>query len=638
MADLLINMMKRVVLVDSIANVHYKDSDTMIVDNNILSNFSKDEEYLARRCRDFLNSLSEKTVSGKSVLEWFRYRNISLWWFAYRRIWPTIVECIRFIENFRKMLEELTPTVVLVEGFYDKIGLIKQICASLNIRVVLPFRTIKKIILMYAYKRAFWRIGLHRFNRRIKRKEFKRIALAEAVSRAELKMNSVKNCVIYLAGGNYRKEIYDVTQGKIKPGEHIVQNVLDKIKSYKNLLCIDVDYYYSSDSSGLEERLRDNDQYWIPFEILITDEIRQGCESAIKSVNDSVLELFKENDFQSILTYENVKLWSTIQLVFKTLLSIIYLPNYILSIESAKHLLDKIRPVSVFLPYESGIYAMAFIVAADELGIKTHGIQHGIIHNAHFDYSMNNLKSTTSMGSPIPTLLLLFGEFYRKVLVEIFSYPDDRVKVVGNPQYENLSTSSPLILQRDQIFQSLSLDPYKSIILVTTSMHQTKYGREDYDVLIVESLAESFSGRKDIQVIVKVHPAEDITAYSNVIAKFNASNFRLVEEFPIQPLIAVCDIIVSVLSTTIIEGMVMNKPVVIAQASEKIHRDLMSIGESGAVIRASFVDLPKTVLEVLENDKLKALLATNSTKIVKYHFNMPSKGISEKIAEILTQD
>ncbi|MGB8449938.1 MAG: CDP-glycerol glycerophosphotransferase family protein, partial [Nitrososphaeraceae archaeon] len=348
------------------------------------------------------------------------------------------------------------------------------------------------------------------------------------------------------------------------------------------------------------------------------------------------IALYEKKEFREAFVYQGIQMWSTLELLFKALMAKIYLPNYILTIEAAKLLLSQVRPKSIFLPYETGVYAMAFIVAAEELGIKTIGMQHGIIHKAHFDYSIDNLRTkTSSVGCPIPTYLLVFGEFYRKLLVETFSYPSDRVITVGNPAYESVPTEI-MDSRRQKILLDIGLDPSKKTVLVATSGHQAKYGRGDYDVLIVKALSESLAQMgNDIQVLVKVHPIEDAAEYLKIVREKNAPNLTVIEEYPIQQLIAICDVFVSVLSTTIFEAMVMNKPVIIVEISEKIHRDIMSVGESGAAMRSSFINLSNTILRVIGDSSLRKELSDKSSKAIKYHFNFPSSDINAKIAEIL---
>ncbi len=629
-------MVEKVVLVDNITSTHCGDLNTMIVDNSVLFKFSKNEEYLTTSCKNFLNSISCATVDSKTIVEWYQYGNTSLWWFVYRRIWTKIEECLRFIENLKTLIEDIRPQVFVVKGFYDKLDLIKQICVVYNIKLEIPIQSLRKVILQYNLKRKLWKVLVHRYDNKTKNKKIERIGLAKDLIKNSFDASSVRDCVIYLAGSNYRRDIYDWRNDEVISGEHIVQMVLERVIDVSKLLCIDVDYFYSSDNSGLEKRLKDPDKYWIPFEMFITDELQNGSKKPIEYLTKRIIALYEKKEFREAFVYQGIQMWSTLELLFKALMAKIYLPNYILTIEAAKLLLSQVRPKSIFLPYETGVYAMAFIVAAEELGIKTIGMQHGIIHKAHFDYSIDNLRTkTSSVGCPIPTYLLVFGEFYRKLLVETFSYPSDRVITVGNPAYESVPTEI-MDSRRQKILLDIGLDPSKKTVLVATSGHQAKYGRGDYDVLIVKALSESLAQMgNDIQVLVKVHPIEDAAEYLKIVREKNAPNLTVIEEYPIQQLIAICDVFVSVLSTTIFEAMVMNKPVIIVEISEKIHRDIMSVGESGAAMRSSFINLSNTILRVIGDSSLRKELSDKSSKAIKYHFNFPSSDINAKIAEIL---
>ncbi|MGA9941248.1 MAG: CDP-glycerol glycerophosphotransferase family protein [Nitrososphaeraceae archaeon] len=621
---------------DNITSTHCGDLNTMIVDNSVLFKFSKNEEYLTTSCKNFLNSISCATVDSKTIVEWYQYGNTSLWWFVYRRIWTKIEECLRFIENLKTLIEDIRPQVFVVNGFYDKLDLIKQICVVYNIKLEIPIQSLRKVILQYNLKRKLWKVLVHRYDNKTKNKKIERIGLAKELIKNSFDASSVRDCVIYLAGSNYRRDIYDWRNDEVISGEHIVQMVLERVIDVSKLLCIDVDYFYSSDNSGLEKRLKDPDKYWIPFEMFITDELQNGSKKPIEYLTKRIIALYEKKEFREAFVYQGIQMWSTLELLFKALMAKIYLPNYILTIEAAKLLLSQVRPKSIFLPYETGVYAMAFIVAAEELGIKTIGMQHGIIHKAHFDYSIDNLRTkTSSVGCPIPTYLLVFGEFYRKLLVETFSYPSDRVITVGNPAYESVPTEI-MDSRRQKILLDIGLDPSKKTVLVATSGHQAKYGRGDYDVLIVKALSESLAQMgNDIQVLVKVHPIEDAAEYLKIVREKNAPNLTVIEEYPIEQLIAICDVFVSVLSTTIFEAMVMNKPVIIVEISEKIHRDIMSVGESGAAMRSSFINLSNTILRVIGDSSLRKELSDKSSKAIKYHFNFPSSDINAKIAEIL---
>lgn len=358
-------MVEKVVLVDNITSTHCGDLNTMIVDNSVLFKFSKNEEYLTTSCKNFLNSISCATVDSKTIVEWYQYGNTSLWWFVYRRIWTKIEECLRFIENLKTLIEDIRPQVFVVKGFYDKLDLIKQICVVYNIKLEIPIQSLRKVILQYNLKRKLWKVLVHRYDNKTKNKKIERIGLAKDLIKNSFDASSVRDCVIYLAGSNYRRDIYDWRNDEVISGEHIVQMVLERVIDVSKLLCIDVDYFYSSDNSGLEKRLKDPDKYWIPFEMFITDELQNGSKKPIEYLTKRIIALYEKKEFREAFVYQGIQMWSTLELLFKALMAKIYLPNYILTIEAAKLLLSQVRPKSIFLPYETGVYAMAFIVAEE---------------------------------------------------------------------------------------------------------------------------------------------------------------------------------------------------------------------------------------------------------------------------------
>ncbi len=90
------------------------------------------------------------------------------------------------------------------------------------------------------------------------------------------------------------------------------------------------------------------------------------------------------------------------------------------------------------MPYETGPLALAFIVTASRLGIKTIGIQHGIITDYHSAYSHQKFASKEfPFGFIIPNHLLVFGEITKQILIQN-NYPEERLEIFGNPTFFHL--------------------------------------------------------------------------------------------------------------------------------------------------------------------------------------------------------
>jgi UDP-N-acetylglucosamine:LPS N-acetylglucosamine transferase len=617
----------KIVLTDDLAGT---SSDGTIIDSKGLLQFSKNEDLLFNSLAEFMNRIPSQVVDGKSIKEWFRLKDHSLWWFAHNALAPRIDEQIRFVISFENMLDALRPDVIDMQGFYDRADLIQQICKKKNIKMSIGFSVRNKIFLHSIKNR-----GVGKGSSLIAaQKRSKRISLAK-----EAKHDSIesikKGCVIHVAHETYRRRIYDFKTGEIKEGEYIAQKIMQQVrKKGADILGIDVDHTAKGEFRALEQRLSDKDQYWIPFDIF--EEKMSGSSEAKRSAEDlrrTLANLFKNKDFQAIFTFNGIRLWESLSIRFDLLLE--RLPQRVISIAAAKDLLQKLEPKSIFLLYEKGASAMTFIVAADELGIKTVGMQHGIIYEWHIDYAISDLRTGNSaLGNPIPTVTVVFGEFYEKLLTEKLAYPSDRVVVGGNPSYESADAYSRQ-LDRKTVLSKLGMSPEKKTVLVASSMGQKKYGQPDYDIVLIQTLAKAFGNNKDIQVVMKLHPKEDGEAYKKIIDENGAANFYIIDH-PIEELILVCDVFLAVATTTIMEAIVLERPVIVVKAFESTNRYIRSLIENGAAIGARYEELETRVLEVLNDRAIVEKLRKKGLEFARLHFNIPDNEISKRIADLLT--
>lgn len=600
-------------------------ADTLVITRENLYKFLRKDARIA--CTEFMNGIPNLVISGKTVKEWFRYNNTSLWWFVHPVLFPHIEDCIRFVEQLDNLLDEVRPTSVEVRGFYNKMDLINQICERRNIEVTTPFLA-KSRLGAEALKK---RVKMRRFNTVTRAKIEKRLSIADKLGRGKISVK--EGCVILVSPNTYRKTIYDFHSRRFVRGERIVQKILEEIKRRADLLCIDVDYTFKGDPKTLEERMCEKDQLWVPSESFITDRVKAECREPIEHVRNNVSRLLHDEEFRQNLVYNGYSLWNTIDFYFEALLTDAYIPYYVMSIEAAKNLLTSFKPRSVFLIYETGPYAKAFVVPAVELGIRTVGIQHGVIHDRLSEYTIPDLAvNSSNLGNPIPTTMLVFGEFTRKFLTEEYHYPRERVVVVGHPEYDSDFQKDLSAQEKKAILDDLGLSSSNKTILIATSKRQKRHASEDYDVLMVSSIIKDLGTRNDLQIILKPHPTEDTTVYKLLVDKYKASNVRILTN-PIQQLLPVCDVFVTVASTTANEALLFNKLVVITQFVK--FKEFLPWAESGAALGVKVEELPNTLLRIIEDKELVERLKHKSMEFVKEHFNFPSTNINQRIADIL---
>jgi hypothetical protein len=453
----------------------------------------------------------------------------------------------------------------------------------------------------------------------------------------ESKRNGVddvrKGCVVYIGHETYRRRIYDFKTGEVREGEYIAQKLLQRVReSGTDVLGVDVDHTPRGEFRALKQRLESKDEHWVPFDVLESMPADRETEEAVSMIRQTLAVLFKNKEFHAVFNFGGVQLWDTLSIRFDLLAE--RLPQRVRSIEAAKDLLRKLEPRSVFLLYEKGPSAMTFIVAADELGIKTVGMQHGMIYEWHSDYAIRDLRTGSSpLGSPIPTVMLVFGEYYMKLLTEKLSYPSDRVIVCGNPTYEGAEIYSKQV-DKKKVLAKLGLDPEKKTILVASSMGQKKHRQPDYDVALMKTMVKSFANQEGMQVMLKLHPKEDGEVYEKIIKESGAANFFIIDH-PIEELILVCDLFLGVATTTIMEAIVLEKPVIIVKAFDKANRYVSSLIEKGAAIGATYEELADMIPEMLSNAAFAERLRGKRAEFAKQHFNLPDSSSSQRIANLL---
>jgi len=200
------------------------------------------------------------------------------------------------------------------------------------------------------------------------------------------------------------------------------------------------------------------------------------------------------------------------------------LPTYIHLIELLEDYLKKIKPKAIIQVYETGTYAKAFEVAAKKLGIKTLAIQHGLIPTDFPEYICKEIKNEKfPLGNFIPDKTLVYGEYYKKILTEIGTYPKEKVQVIGNPTYfdfEKIKNS----LDKKEIMRKNDLNNEK-IILVPLSM-RFFYIENSPDRILLNTLFDGFKDRDDVKILVRPHPGDKFDQ-DTLRNHFPGNNFKI---------------------------------------------------------------------------------------------------------------
>lgn len=587
--------------------------------------FVRDEDFETSRGEDyklaieFLKDFNKKSINGKTIMEYLYFNDVSYWWFIYQSLVPEVKNQINFISNFLNFLKTVKPSKVKLENNFERFEIIKQICNKLNIDF------------------SYSKFRLLRYNSKIKSKNsiqerrYKRIHEKKIETRKSLvekNYNSIpdfSNKILFTVSTNFRRLIFDFQDATFKRGEFLTSNLFDMF-DHSELLGIDLDYTFQGTPSVLRERFSESFS-WIPLEIILTDKTRNNTE-----LIQQYKKLIANSNFQNLFSFMGIKFWSNLEFFFDKMYFTPFLPFYSSLVQSIFKQFSTSKPKSVFIPYETGSFALAIISACKSLGIITFGIQHGHIYQYNPMYSYGEIISKSNpYGFPIPDYLLLFGNSTKNLLVDN-GYPEENLIVFGNPSLFNLNDfQSKFDLKKS--LNKFSIHSDEHVILFTTGKLQRAYpevGKFDYDEKIAEELIKKFGNNGNYRIIIKPHPTEEnIDIYEELIKK-NSSKNVIISQDNIFELISLSSIIISVFSTTMYDALCFDKPVMRIKFSEN-ERQVIDLSQ--IITTSTLEEMSSKIVDLLENFDPQAF-SKKSKEFIKEHFGLPEEE-PEKILKSL---
>lgn len=571
-----------------------------------------------------LKKIEQTTLEQKKVYQLFNYSNICIWWYIYPTIFATFARTIFFIINFEKIIKNYNPDSIHLVAEFDKAEIIAQICAKHGIR----FSCSEYYKLIFKIKNKIFNFIQPRRHKIITNKKRKnRLNTYKTINKT---ISTINESVVFFVPTSYRRDIYDPKQKETIRGEYLIEPIFSLLEKLSiKLVNIDVDYSFEGNPNILKERLEDK-LTWFPVEKILEQTKNHNKSIFLKQY----LSIINNRQFQNLFVFNDIKIWNSLKSDFKMLSYESYIPIFIEMYEAFLKFFKTQKPKTIFIPYETGPYALALINASKENGIKTIGIQHGGLIVQHPDYIHDIIQdSNNKFGMPIPDVLLVFGEYYKNALIEQANYPSDKIEVFGNPLYFDLN----------RVLQSLDVQTLRKkyqvtnkVILFTSAMFQKYYsqgGLRDYDERIFEELAKKFVNNYEYTVILKPHPSEiNIETYLNIIKKYGCKNFH-VKQGNLFELIQISDVVLSFFSTSLIDSVMLNKPTirVVFPGTE-----VASIFTDNSIFLESGLDnLFKNILELLNNNEIHESLMKKRNQFMLYNYNIPNPNSLNQLKCIL---
>lgn len=217
--------------------------------------------------------------------------------------------------------------------------------------------------------------------------------------------------------------------------------------------------------------------------------------------------------------------------------------SYIYEINMATILLRKLKIDKIIVTDEAD-RIRCLIYAANKLNIDTYAIQHGIIAEVSNSYLI-----PSEDVQYVPKKTFLWGESFKKLLTSKTKvYNDNNLVVVGQPRTDFLIEK----IEKEHVNKNNN-DKLKIL-----------YATQYFWDLTEEATKIFFEALKDIkeyEVIIKLHPNDKYESfYKELVQEYNLDNVKITKTMDIYDCLIWCDLVISVHSTVVLEGAILNKP------------------------------------------------------------------------------
>lgn len=458
----------------------------------------------------FLNQIESENIQGLNLEDFYVYDNIPLYYFER----PTIYLKLKYIltsfmiikntiENTNEEIEVISDDEIFIE-LSEKVFNIN--CSRTDVEKESSGSSINKFKL---FKRAINGIG----------------------SYIKFKINSMssKNNIIVLSN------VININVIKLMGKKQLVDTQIGPLADNLDKKYNIINFQFMSSYNYLDKSLA-YERSFVPFEFFIIYKKLFGKKVVNPSLINNKLELLGELNFD----FNDYNLKDIfMKHVFSNLENRYYMS--LTEVLCAEKFIVKNRITKIFVTDE-GDRPRCFITAGNRMGIKTYALQHGIINEVSSAYMINS-----KYKGIVPELTFLWGDKYKDMLLKGANvYSDSITKVVGQLRTDLiLGYNKKNEKDADKIKILYATQYFKDLLIPATDM-------------LFKALNLI---NREYEVIIKLHPADEFyEIYNEKIQEYGIKNAKILKEGDLYELLSWSDVVVSVHSTVVVEGAILNKP------------------------------------------------------------------------------
>lgn len=557
--------------------------------------------------------------NGADMLTELSYDGFSYWWLMENWLFrgdghfDCIFDVLNVILVSDNIIKKYRPQeIVFVDDGKLYANVIKHICPAKNIiarpvttNIALGIALKKKMV--YNFSSLFWKSSfcIRRFHAR----RFK-----DAVGKGA--------DVIFIRGVAW-ETIYDYE----KDEKYVREPFTDDLKErFPNSLSIGVQtgrYFSVGGMENCRGKCTILENYY-------DKKAKSMYRDIVKKVRLGFHRLLENKNFRESFVFIGYSIWPLVEKQFHRYFDV-RLSGHSRNHTMITRVLEIENPKIVISPEEVSEFARLLFSCCIKRKIPVVAIQHGIFDTNLLCYHNKGEVSTEKISSwlcPIPTKTCVYGDYYKKLLVEKNNYPTSSVVVTGSQRFDRIFKQK---FSKESFHKRHSIPFNKKIISYITS--PTPFNEQ-----MTSSLLEEIKKIPDAVVVIKIHPSENKEFYENII-KDVSSDAIVLDDADLYDVLNASDTVITYLSTAGLEAMLFRKPLAILNLTGE--EDRISYAKSGAAIGIyKREDIAVKIKELLSGKRLYRKIQRNARGFIRQNaFNEDGKAtdrITSLISSILT--
>lgn len=364
----------------------------------------------------------------------------------------------------------------------------------------------------------------------------------------------------------------------------------------------------------------------------------------LRSYKGTKNKFIKSNDwicFEQYITSKNIFLsfYLTVKKVFGHQLARKYelylqtsnsnLFQDIFNLLTAEYIIDKVKPKSIFLTCEYCGIQKQLTYVSNSKNVTTFALQHGIISPTHYGYIFNEGDKRKVI---LANITFIFGQYFYDLLTKKSIYTPNQVVVTGQPRYDVLYYANE-IYNRDNFLKNYKIDSSNKIILWTTQCHGIS---NEENLKNFKAVFDTMQNIKNVTLIIKQHPGEGkryTKMLEDCLNDYTLNAVVMPKNSDTYEQLFICDLLITKTSTTAMEAVALNKPVIILNLSgDSDPVDYVKEGVAFGVYNEE--DLKPAIEKLVEDDFEQA--KNRKEYIEKYLYKIDGKA-AERVVSFLIQ-